>query len=177
MKRKFTLLLIVLLVSIVANAQHINFMGIPMDGTSEEFAAKLEEKGLKKITKNGLRGTFAGYNCNIILNNTPGMLNKKTERITNVTVRFNEYEIGSIDIFHNLSKWLTVKYGTYDECQDYYIKDSNGNYKVSINRVWCTEFGTIVLNDGGNGGKFIELTYIDRENTTGNNGDQILNDL
>ncbi|MBQ5576536.1 MAG: hypothetical protein IIT37_10865, partial [Bacteroidales bacterium] len=62
-------------------------------------------------------------------------------------------------------------------CQDYYIKDSNGDYKISINRVWSNEYGTIVLNDGGKGGKCIELIYIDRENTTGNNEAKLLEDL
>jgi hypothetical protein len=158
------------------SAQHINFMGVPIDGTMEQLAVTLEAKGFKKITKNELRGTFAGYDCNIILNTT-GTSSRKSDNVANITVRFNEYEIGSMDIFHNLSKWLTVKYGAYDECQDYYVKDSNGHYKISINRVWCNEYGTIVLNDGGKGGKCIELTYIDRENTTGNNGGKLLEDL
>lgn len=173
---KLFLLIAAVLMSGILHAQHIQFMGISIDGTTEEFAAKLEAKGFKKITRNGLRGTFAGYNCNILLN-TAGTSVRKSENVANICVRFNEYQIGSVDIFHNLSKWLTVKYGNYDECQDYYIKDSNGDYKISINRVWCTEYGTIVLNDGGKGGKYIELTYIDRENTTGNNGDKLLEDL
>ncbi|MBO7440814.1 MAG: hypothetical protein J6T96_11425 [Bacteroidales bacterium] len=173
---RLILLIAAVLMSGVLRAQHIHFMGIPIEGTMEEFAAKLEGKGFKKITRNGLRGTFAGYNCNILLNTT-GASVRKSDNVANITVRFNEYEIGSMDIFHNLSKWLSVKYGAYDECQDYYIKDSNGDYKISINRVWCNEYGTIVLNDGGKGGKCIELTYIDRENTTGNSGGKLLEDL
>ncbi len=173
---RITLFILAMLTSGILNAQHIKFMGIPIEGTSDELTTKLEEKGFKKITRNGLRGTFAGYNCNILLN-TAGASSHKSDIVANITVRFNEYEIGSMDIFHNLSKWLTVKYGAYDECQDYYIKDSNGDYKISINRVWCNEYGTIVLNDGGKGGKYIELTYIDRENTTGNNGGKLLEDL
>ena len=174
---RIILLLAAVLMSGILRAQHIKFMGIPIEGTMEEFAAKLEErKGFKKITRNGLRGTFAGYNCNVVLNTT-GTSSRKSDNVANVTVRFNEYEIGSMDIFHNLSKWLSVKYGAYDECQDYYIKDSSGDYKISINRVWCNEYGTIVLNDGGKGGKCIELIYIDRENTTGNNAGKLLEDL
>lgn len=180
-KRTRTMTRIILLIAAMLlcggiSAQHINFMGVPIDGTMEQLAVTLEAKGFKKITKNELRGTFAGYDCNIILNTT-GTSSRKSDNVANITVRFNEYEIGSMDIFHNLSKWLTVKYGAYDECQDYYIKDSNGHYKISINRVWCNEYGTIVLNDGGKGGKCIELTYIDRENTTGNNGGKLLEDL
>ena len=174
---RLILLLAAVLLSGTLRAQHIKFMGIPIDGTTEELALKLEEKGFKKLTKNSLSGTFAGYNCNVALNGTSGTSGRKSDKVANITVRFNEYEIGSMDIFHNLSKWLSVKYGAYDECQDYYIKESNGDYKVSINRVWCNEYGTIVLNDGGKGGKCIALTYIDRENTTGNNGGKLLEDL
>lgn len=173
---RLTLLIAAMLICGGIRAQHMKFMGIPIEGTIEEFAVTLENKGFKKITKNGLRGTFAGYDCTIFLNTT-GASARKSDNVANINVRFNEYEIGSMDIFHNLSKWLSVKYGKFDECQDYYVKDSNGHYKISINRVWCNEYGTIVLNDGGKGGKCIELTYIDRENTTGNSDSKLLEDL
>ncbi|MCQ2252657.1 MAG: hypothetical protein MJZ61_04320 [Bacteroidales bacterium] len=174
MKAKLTfIMLLALLYCGSVNAQHLNFMGIPIDGTMEDFSNKLEEKGFKKLTKSGLKGTFAGYNCTINLTTTNGMVNKKDDNIANVTIKFNEYLAASEDIFHNLSKWLSVKYGNYDELQSSYMMLENHNYKVCNKRVWCTEFGTIVLRDG----TVVELSYIDREKTTGNTGEEILNDL
>ncbi len=162
-----------------ANAQHLNFMGFQIDGTLEEFGNNLETKGFKKTTKNSLKGMFAGYNATITLSSAIGGFTKKDDIVANVTVKFNENQVGSIDIFHNLSKWLSVKYGAFDESYDYLLKSNKDNYKVSTNRVWCTEFGTIVLIDGFNivGSKSIDLIYIDRQNTSGNKGEDIMNDL
>ena len=40
---RIILLLAAVLMSGILRAQHIKFMGIPIEGTMEEFAAKLEE--------------------------------------------------------------------------------------------------------------------------------------
>ena len=49
---------------------HLTFMGIPITGTLESFAQKMEAKGFKKKYSNkriiGLEGEFAGYSgCKI----------------------------------------------------------------------------------------------------------------
>lgn len=153
-------------------AQHIKFMGIPLDGTLEEFAGKMEAKGFKKATRNCMKGTFGGYYCNLFLFSASGQPNKKDDEINNVRVSFSEYQNSSQDIFHNLSKWLTVKYGQYEQYSDFYIKEDNG-YKACISRVWSTPEGTISLNYG-NG---VELNYIDRIRNTDGKDNDILNDI
>lgn len=46
--KKLSFLLIALLMAIMANAQteHLKFMGIPIDGTLDEFSNKLKKQGL-----------------------------------------------------------------------------------------------------------------------------------
>ncbi len=161
-----------LLISAQVMGQHLNFMGIPIDGTLEEFAEKMEAKGFKKATRNSMKGTFGGYYCNLIFTSSDGMLNKKDDNINAVKVSFKEYQKSSQDIFHNLSKWLTVKYGQYEQYPEYYIKEDNG-YRVCMSRVWTTSEGTISLLYG----QEVELRYIDRVRSKMSNDNDILNDL
>lgn len=172
MKKKFTIWILMLLISAQVMGQHLNFMGIPIDGTLEEFAEKMEAKGFKKATRNSMKGTFGGYYCNLIFSSSDGMLNKKDDNINAVKVSFKEYQKSSQDIFHNLSKWLTVKYGAYEQYPEYYLKEENG-YRVCQNRAWYTPNGTIVLKYG----LVVELTYMDRIRTVSGNDNEILNDL
>lgn len=172
MRKKLTIILLLLLICGNLMAQHISFMGIQMDGTLEEFSQKLETRGFKKVTKNSMKGNFAGYYCTLVLSSTNGIANRKDEIVANVKVKFNEYQNASPDIFHNLSKWLTVKYGAYEQYPEYYLKEENG-YRVCQNRAWYTPNGTIVLKYG----LVVELTYMDRIRTVSGNDNEILNDL
>ncbi|MCQ2249552.1 MAG: hypothetical protein MJZ66_00435 [Bacteroidales bacterium] len=173
MRKRITILMLMLLMmASPLMAQHLNFMGTSIDGTVEDFSAKMETKGFKKVTKNSMKGYFGGYYCTIVLNSANGMANKKEDIIANVKVRFNEYQSVSPDIFHNLSKWLTVKYGAYQEYPDMYVKEEYG-YRVCMSRAWIVDNGTIVLNFGTE----VQLTYIDRVRATDGNSSAILNDL
>ncbi len=170
--KKFSILMLIMLISGTMMAQHLNFMGSSISGTVEEFSTAMEAKGFKKVTKNSMKGYFGGYYCTIVLNSWNGAANKKDDLIANVDVRFNEYQSVSPDIFHNLSKWLTVKYGAYQEYPEMYLKEEYG-YRVCMSRVWIADNGTIVLNYG----KEVQLTYIDRVKAINGNNSDILNDL
>ncbi len=54
---------------------HLKFKGIPIDGSTEDFASKLKKDGFKPVeTYNGniyFDGNFAGYNCRVLLESTP----------------------------------------------------------------------------------------------------------
>jgi len=172
MEKKITILMLIMLMAGSLMAQHLCFMGTSIDGTVEDFSTAMEAKGFKKVTKNSMKGYFGGYYCTIALSSSNGIANKKEDIIANVKVRFNEYQAVSPDIFHNLSKWLTVKYGQYQEYPDMYVKEEYG-YRVSMSRVWITDNGTIVLNYGTE----VQLTYIDRVRAINGNSSDILNDL
>ncbi|HIU38438.1 MAG TPA: hypothetical protein IAD18_02085, partial [Candidatus Limisoma intestinavium] len=76
--------------------QHLEFMGIPIDGTLNAFAQKLQAKGMKIIDReNGsilLSGNFAGYSgCTIgILSDTSG------QTIWRAGVIFTDYDSWSL---------------------------------------------------------------------------------
>lgn len=72
---KKLLLFIALVLSISAHAVHLEFMGIPINGSISNFQAKLIAKGctLDKYSKElptgirGFKGVFAGKDCQIIV--------------------------------------------------------------------------------------------------------------
>ena len=77
-------------ISTVCYAQHFKFMGIPMDGTIENFCLKLKEKGfvssktfsvLDKSTEKWLDGRYAGYDVSLLICSTP-----QSKMVNSVTV-------------------------------------------------------------------------------------------
>ena len=73
--RKF-LIAIFLAVAIICQAQHLKFMGIPLDGNINSFQQKLISKGLRPdkeanaVTPVGIRmynGEFCGYDATIVV--------------------------------------------------------------------------------------------------------------
>lgn len=98
--------------------QHLEFMGIPIDGTPNAFAQKLQAKGMKIIDReNGsilLSGNFAGYSgCTIgILSDTSG------QTIWRAGVIFTDYDSWSLlsSCYFRLKDMLTQKYGTPYNC-------------------------------------------------------------
>lgn len=94
--KKLSFLLIALLMAIMANAQteHLKFMGIPIDGTLDEFSNKLKNKGfIEGNLHPGARffsGIFSGEEATVAVH-----FNQKNKIVHMAVVSF---EYSSIDI-------------------------------------------------------------------------------
>lgn len=98
---KKLLLFIALVLAIGAHAAHLEFMGIPINGSISYFQEKLIAKGctLDKYNKElptgirGFKGVFAGKDCNIIV-----WFNHRTKQVYQVRAIV---ECSSLEIAHS----------------------------------------------------------------------------
>lgn len=172
--------------------QHLEFMGIPIDGPLNAFAQKLQAKGMEiTVRVNGailLSGNFAGDNdCTICLNGT-----SKNE-IWRACVMSSPYYSWSTlaDRYFTLKNMLAQKYGdpiSVEEFQVRYTPDSNSDkwYCVIMDQcnyasTYITENGQIDLSIIKYHGILTEsaavmLTYTDQANSQ-NKFDSMMDDL
>lgn len=76
--RKYILLLFILS-SLLLNAKHLEFMGIPINGSIALFSTKLKSKGYTQLQGNnqlpigirGFHGVFAGEECELYVYYNP----------------------------------------------------------------------------------------------------------
>lgn len=113
--KKLFLFLVVALMALSAHSQteseHMKFMGIPIDGTLDEFKSKLIAKGFVPDPgkKDVLYGTFAGCDdCTIVCN-----YNKTNNQMYAVVVYFHDPDDWQIlsSRYYDLKNKLTQKYG------------------------------------------------------------------
>ena len=171
--------------------QHLEFMGIPIDGTLNAFAQKLQAKGMK-ITDRGngeifLSGDFAGDNdCTI------GLIGTSKNKIWRAAVlSTTHYSWGTLaDRYFTLKNMLAQKYGdpiSVEEFQVLYTPDSDSDKwhcvimdQCNYSSTYTTENGIIdlsILNHGVLvGGACVVLMYTDRINTQ-NKLNSIMDDL
>ena len=160
--------------------KHFTFKGIPITGTLESFAQKMEAKGLKKIysdkTRVYFKGEFAGYSdCEIYVYKAP-----KRNIVYQVVVFFPEKSSWANleKEYYKFKGMLTNKYGkpaSYSETfkkgksavSDFSkmlsLKEGNCNYATG----WEVDNGSIQMyispkidTDKG----IIILTYVDKIN-------------
>lgn len=114
MKRIIVLAVLFVCFSFAAfsQTQHQTFKGIPMEGTVEQFAKKLEQKGYRRIqTKDRtiiLSGDFASYkDCGIVL------IGNTEKQITKIIVLFPKADSWSMleSIYGNIKNMMIQKYG------------------------------------------------------------------
>lgn len=96
--------------------QHLEFMGIPIDGTLNAFAQKLQAKGMRIITSTdsgiALSGDFAGYrDCSIIVLSYPLASIQTVWRVTVILPSYDSWSSLS-SCYFRLKDMLTQKYGT-----------------------------------------------------------------
>ena len=159
---------------------HLTFMGIPITGTLESFAQKMEAKGLKKIysdkTRVYFKGEFAGYSgCKIYVYKAP-----KRNIVYQVVVFFPEKSSWANleKEYYKFKGMLTNKYGkpashsetfkerkstVNDAAKMLSLKEGNCNYATG----WEVDNGFIQMyifpkNDTNKG--IIMLTYVDKIN-------------
>ena len=159
---------------------HLTFKGIPITGTLENFAQKLEAKGFKKKYSNkriiGLEGEFAGYSgCKITVFK---ILNRNIVRKVVVSFPTVSSWTRLEKEYNQFKDMLTNKYGkptsqskTFkkgvlafsDAAKMRSLKEGNGAYwsawKVDNGTIYMEIFTTLDENDGR-----ILLIYFDKIN-------------
>ena len=159
---------------------HLTFKGIPITGTLEKFAQKMEAKGFKKILSDksaiAFEGEFAGYSdCEIYVYKAP-----KRNIVYQVVVFFPEKSSWANleKEYYKFKGMLTNKYGkpashseifkegasTFnDDAKMSSLKEGNGAYwsawKVDNGTIYMEIFTTLDENDGR-----ILLIYFDKIN-------------
>lgn len=181
MKKLICLLLLCLLPSLAyaqRGAQHLTFMGIPIDGQLSTFVEKMKQRGfsLRDIGSGAatLRGTFAGYsNCEVMVVATP-----RSKRVHTVLVSFGvEHSWESLhDKYMELKVRLSGKYNKTYSIEEFPWGEPETNYgkleaaKMGmINYVssYSSDLGTIILNvrnAKNEKATYVTLTYVDRVN-------------
>ena len=159
---------------------HLTFKGIPITGTLESFAQKLEAKGFKKIYSDTtgvvFKGEFAGYSgCNIYVNKVPnrnivyrvGVYFPKESSWTRLEKEYNQFKEmltnkygkptsqsktfkKGVLAFSDAAKMRSLKVGNCDYWTQWEV--DNGYIKVLISSIPDT--------DGSN----IGLVYFDKIN-------------
>ena len=160
--------------------KHLTFKGIPITGTLESFAQKLEAKGLKKVysdkTRVLLEGEFAGYSgCNILVGKVP---NRNIVYHVSVFLPEESSWARLEEQYNQFKDMLTNKYGeatlhsekfkegasTFsDGAKMSSLKEGNCNYWTQWavdNGIITVDIAHIIDTDGGN----IRLGYFDKIN-------------
>lgn len=162
------------------SSEHLTFKGVPIDGTLNEYVAKMKTAGFSHLgTQDGtavLQGDFAGFKGCVI-----GVSTLKTGNCVNtIAVMFPECEEwASLEQGYGLLKsMLTTKYGEPAECveafQGYVQPQSDSDRlhylrmdKCTYETVFETPKGTIRLSLKNRDVMtcFVLLQYWDRINT------------
>jgi len=181
--KKILVILVFTLTTTIALAQtnssdHLSFKGVPIDGTLNEFVAKMKQSDFTLLgTENGvvmLNGDFASYKgCIIGVSTTKGK-----DLVSKITVIFPAKESWSLlaSNYFNLKEMLTEKYGkpsesiekfdTYSEPKDdgmkfHYVQTDKCKYYS----IFETEKGNIELQiKGSYSSSFVILSYFDKIN-------------
>ena len=185
MKKVLTLLFLVLTITTslaqekTDKSKHMEFKGVPIDGTLNEYVLKMKNSGFTLVgTESGiamLKGDFAGYKSCII-----GVATLKQKDLVNkITVIFPEKDTWSSlsSNYFNLKELLTEKYGepaevvekfdTHSEPRD----DNDRMYEVRMDRckyytTYETEKGSIQLSIDHKSviSSYVTLSYFDKIN-------------
>lgn len=174
--------LMILLSSFAQSSEHLKFKGVPIDGTLNEYVAKMKQAGFNhEGTEDGtalLSGEFAGYSDCIVGVKTLQKLNLVHE----IVVLFPSQDkwAGLSYDYERLKTMLSKKYGDPDECVErfnaplYSVEDDNSKmYQVIINN--CEYYSTynidngsitLIINyDGYEYGCRVKLFYTDKINS------------
>lgn len=116
MKRTLAILTLIFAFTIALNAQHLKFMGIPIDGTITQFQQKLAAKGFTISPDNkhagvGMRifkGTFSGEKCNLYV-----YYNPTTKLVESTHVIIPAYSLDAVQSkFNQYKSRLNEKYAS-----------------------------------------------------------------
>lgn len=124
MRKTLLALFLMFFVAFSVNAQeHMKFMGIPIDGTQNEFGVKLIAKGFVKKGIDGnihsFKGRFTGKDVDVYV-----LATEKTKVVWKVVVFFEkETSWSSIKtMFNDYKVMLTEKYGKPSDDFHFFVK-------------------------------------------------------
>jgi hypothetical protein len=160
-------------------AEHLAFKGVPIDGTLNEYVAKMKQNGFTQVqTEDGtaiLTGDFAGYKGCLIGVSTL----KQIDLVHKIAVLFSEKETWSnlLGNYIDLKTMLTQKYGEpitviekFDD-STLIVDDESKMYQVKLDNckyysIWETGKGDIQLSIEHNSviSCFVKLGYFDKIN-------------
>ena len=166
--------------SIGQHTGHLEFKGIPIDGTLNDFVTKLKLEGFTVFDRSDnlvvLTGDFAGYREVLI-----GVLTTKhLDLVSSVKVIFPEQETWSnlSSNYYRLKEMLSTKYGDPSEVSELFetaIEPSDDMYRLHAVKFdqckyWSlleTDKGSIHLSIEQDGGihTFVLLVYFDQVNS------------
>ncbi|SFH87873.1 hypothetical protein [Halpernia frigidisoli] len=162
--------------------EHLSFKGIPIDGTLNNYIAKMKLGGFTHNgTNNGmaiLKGDFAGYKGCVVGVSTL----KQKDLVSKIAVIFPQKDTWSslADNYFNLKQLLTKKYGEPSEVVEkfdsmLYSEDADDGRKMygvqfdncKYYSIFSTELGNIQLSIDHDGvdSCFVKLIYLDKINT------------
>ena len=103
-----------------ANAQnHLMFMGVPIDGTLDQFSQRVSEKGLTLVQRvNGIDfyfGSFLGYEC--IIGAVPREEKDLVYSVLACVIDFEDWQTLQKAYF-DVKKKLTAEYGNPEEVEE-----------------------------------------------------------
>src|SRR5205085_1224142 len=107
------------------SSKHLTFKGIPLDGTLDQYVAKMVQSGFNRISQeNGvatLQGDFAGYkDCNVNVSTL-----KQTDLVHKIVVLFPKKDTWSTlsENYSDLKLMLKEKYGDPSEIVEKFDDD------------------------------------------------------
>lgn len=184
--KKYVLSIVIFLIAFNAYSQsandsskHLNFKGVPLDGTLDQFVSKMKQGGFTHVSTNEgvavLQGDFAGYKGCFIGVSTQ----KQKDFVYKISVVFPDRETWSTlsgDYFE-LKQLLTEKYGTPTTIVEKFDRESSSRddrskmNEVEFDRckyysVWNTEKGEIQLSIDHRSilSCYVGLNYFDKIN-------------
>lgn len=174
--------LLVTMLTFAQTSEHLSFKGVPIDGTLNEYVAKMKQNGFSHLETEGgtaiLNGDFAGYKDCIVGVSTL----KQKDLVHKIAVLFPDKETWSTlsGNYFDLKEMLTEKYGQpFEEVEKFdvpsYIQsldDSSKMHQVQFDNckyysIWRTDKGEIQLSIDHDSvlSCFVKLAYFDKINT------------
>ena len=167
-------------ISAMAQSEHLSFKGVPIDGTLDQYVAKMTAAGFTYLGQQDgtalLQGDFAGFKgC------TVGVSTLKSVNVVNtIGVIFPEQNNwASLENQYNqLKSMLTQKYGAPSDCVEEFQgygrpqTDNDKFYRVQMDEcTWYTTFTTpkgdiqLSIDNQSVMSCFVLLRYFDKINT------------
>lgn len=162
-------------------SQHLQFKGVPIDGTLRQFVKRMKQKGFTEVDSNDdtavLSGDFAGHkDCKVYVWTLDGK-----DLVAQIGVVFSDRDQWKqlYGDYARLKEMLTKKYGSPAACTEKFQKDFSGErlddhekmYKVELDKCqyetrYETDKGTILLEIAHDGVLrcFVLLRYKDKIN-------------
>lgn len=170
------------LVSFAQASDHLTFKGVPIDGTLDEYVAKMKKSGFSHLgTEDGtalLNGDFAGYkDCYVGVSTL-----KQKDLVYKIAVVFPDKDTWSAlsGNYFNLKNMLTEKYGKPSDAIEKFdvpsfklpLDDNGKMHEVKFDNckyysIWETDKGEIQLSIEHNSvtSCFVRLAYFDKINS------------